>query len=279
MRLRIFILVVLLGIAAAAAGRSVIRRNFKLASDSNVLQSFGQSSAPELSKEFTVLIWNIYKGSRDAWEADFKKLIEGAELVLIQEAFLKPSILNLFSKSRDLSWRFAASFSYQKSRASTGVATGSKAACESVDFLRSPGRELIVGTPKMSILTVYKLSGVDDSLLVVNTHGNLSVPAAVLLKQYKQAARRIALHRGPVIWAGDFNTWSKHRLRMLNALAKELGLSPVSFKSGLRTAVLFGPPIDHAYIRGLNVVDAKVYSEIDSSDHKALGLRLKVSDG
>jgi endonuclease/exonuclease/phosphatase (EEP) superfamily protein YafD len=75
----------------------------------------------------------------------------------------------------------------------------------------------------------------------------------------------LARHDGPVILAGDFNTWSVARRRAVDAIALRLGLRAVSLDPDERSRFL-GEPVDQIYYRGL-VPGAASAVPVRSSDH------------
>ena len=243
--------------------------------DSAVLSTYGRSTASGLPKVLNILVWNVHKGVDAGWEEDFVRLSEGASLVLLQEAFLGQKMQNLFESSLNKKWAYARSFGYPSLEATTGVALGSAAQAQEISFHRSPGREPLLRTPKMALSALYALEGAEEPLLVVNVHAQLATSYTWYGAQLRSLARLIAAHKGPVIWAGDFNTWSRARLELLESLAVELELSELVFIPDERTT-FWGRPLDHIFIRGFDVVSSEVHGELQSSDHKALTYVLRL---
>ena len=83
----------------------------------------------------------------------------------------------------------------------------------------------------------------------------------------------LASHQGPIIVAGDLNTWSERRQRLVDEFMREHGLEPVVFTPDLRTTV-FGRALDHVYVRGLKAENAEVIP-VTTSDHNALRMSLR----
>jgi len=83
-------------------------------------------------------------------------------------------------------------------------------------------------------------------------------------------------HQGPLILAGDFNSWRKDRQAILDKLSHALSLQRVGYESHRRITV-FGNPIDHVYYRGLDIVDASSPS-VTSSDHNPLLVTFKLAE-
>ena len=71
------------------------------------------------ASDLRVLNWNIQKGQQLGWHSDLQQLARDSQLVLIQEAALRPEMLNA---SRLASfWSFAPG--YKSKQAQTGVVT------------------------------------------------------------------------------------------------------------------------------------------------------------
>jgi endonuclease/exonuclease/phosphatase (EEP) superfamily protein YafD len=75
-------------------------------------------------------------------------------------------------------------------------------------------------------------------------------------------------YKGPLILAGDFNTWSDGRTKALMTFAARFNLRAVEFAPDARTTAL-GYPLDHILLRGLAVLESGV-GVTDRSDHNLL---------
>ena len=88
-------------------------------------------------------------------------------------------------------------------------------------------------------------------MLTVNLHAvNFSFGVKAYQGQLDKVAELIRGHEGPVIFGGDLNIWSDWQQGVLDSLANELGLIPVTFSPDHRTTQ-FGKPLDHLFVRGL----------------------------
>ena len=96
-----------------------------------------------------------------------------------------------------------------------------------------------------------------------------------LREQLRPLVELLITHRGPAILAGDFNTWSDARQKLVDQVLLQHGLSPLSFEPDLRTTA-FGRALDHIYVRGLTAEHTEVVP-VTSSDHNALRARLKLN--
>lgn len=245
---------------------------------------FGQASRPELPASYLkVLIWNIHGGDHVDFKSDIEKLASKTHVFLMQEADLSPQ-LESDLLSLDFSYTHARSFVSPISGANKGVATGSVASATSTRAMRSPVSELGFTTPKAVLLQTYKLSNRSEQLLVVNVHAINFVTNDMFRAHITQIEKAMAAHKGPVIAAGDFNTWNESRLASLDRAMDRLGLSRVAFGLGRSSfpdlgrwfGVQTGGAFDQVYTRGLNIRFKEIHADIKSSDHKPIELHFSV---
>lgn len=209
--------------------------------------------------DISMLSWNIKKGSENGWESDLQRLKADKDLVLLQEAHLTSGFYNVLGESLHSS----GARGWKKS----GVLTAARA--EYLNRCNYQHDEPILGTPKASLLTEYRLSGVDYTLLVVNVHViNFAVGLSEFREQIGDLRDVMARHTGPVIFSGDFNTWRSSRLALLKNITASIGLHPVRFANDNRTRK-FGHALDHIFIRGLRAISSHV-EKVVSSDHNPL---------
>lgn len=221
--------------------------------------------------EFDIFVWNVYKGQKaHIFEKDFRTLGEGKDFILLQEATIDqrmPRILKEdFSKYQ---WNLAQSFHYKKDLSSTGVAIGSKVRSDSVDYIRAKSREFFLLTPKLTIFSEYNFAG--HRVLMVCTHMLNFVTLRAFTESLYEIAHKISTFSGPVILAGDFNTWNFKRYLVMKNIFRDLGLEHVDLENDGRLLKL-----DHIFIRGVQVVKAQVHHTVVSSDHFPLEIRIKI---
>ena len=226
-----------------------------------------------------VLVWNIKKAELPLWRKEFLELGHGKDLLLLQETYgsdLFLSTLGLFGSHR---WDMGVSFLYTRiNNTPTGSMIGSAVSPSTVLVQHSPDLEPFVFTPKAITFASYPVRGSRAELLAVSVHGINFTDAGAFERQMLRAKKVIEGHQGPVVFAGDFNTWSGQRTRFLRTLTKDLGLGEVEFPNGGRrmTGPFSGLFLDHAFIRGLRVKRAEVVEASLGSDHKPLDLELEV---
>ena len=241
----------------------------------NPLQRLGTPPRAALPPAFSLLVWNVFKGRHRHWLRDLRHLSHSADLALLQEAVLHESSGDYFHASATHEWIMAQSFLTGRDAVVTGLKTGAVVAAESPLVLVAPHREPIVRTPKLILATRYPVAGRQERLLALNVHALNFTSTARFISQMDQMLETLAGHNGPTILAGDFNTWSRPRRTALARLADGLDLVPIEFGSRGRVRH-FNQVLDHVFVRGVNVIAARVVREIGSSDHFPLEARLEL---
>ena len=224
----------------------------------------------ELSTPFTLVSWNIEKGADSAWPEVLKSLPYGVSLVLLQEAYQPNGLIHLgFDPAHQ--W-FAPG--YLSKTQQTGVLTAARATA--LRHCRLQALEPWLGTPKAVSITDFNLHNRDQTLRVINVHAvNFELGAEALEAQLAALEPFISDHQGPLVLAGDFNTWSAARGAVLMSLVERSRLTAVTFDPDHRTTAL-GFPLDHILLRGLNALSANVVVT-DHSDHNLLRVTLQLS--
>jgi endonuclease/exonuclease/phosphatase (EEP) superfamily protein YafD len=222
---------------------------------------------PELPGELEVLSWNIQKASNTGWADDLAELGGGINLAFIQEASVQAAIPDAIGNL--LHQTFAAG--YTTDTMETGVMTlSSSAPSMSCNFT---SWEPWLGTPKATSVTEYPLANRQDRLLAVNLHAvNFAIGLEDFQQQFDALDNLLSKHQGPIILAGDLNTWSGERQTLVNNFMDRYELSAVSFTPDLRTQ-FFGEALDHLYVRGMHAESARVIP-VSTSDHNPLRVRL-----
>ncbi len=249
---------------------------FLIPEDDDVIFQINEGqNLPSLPRDnFNVLVWNMYKGAEDSWAPDYKKLIQGQDILMLQELLTDENMMNVFEVDQGRSYYMATSFFDQwNDNARSGVATASQYEAIKVDWQRSRHREPVVRTPKMSSVVTYALADSEKTLLTINIHAINFVSARKLFHMVNQGLEAAKAHDGPVIFAGDFNTWSNSKLDGVDEMFKKAGFQAVEFEDDTRMRT-FGNILDHIYVRGLKINSSRVYGEIMGADHKAMEVNL-----
>jgi len=222
------------------------------------------------ANNITILNWNIYKGEKKNWASDFRQLSNGKDLVIIQEARLNPEVKETLKK-QSIHWTLNTGFVVNDE--ATGVLTGSRVKPVSSCGLRTT--EPFLRLPKTVLVNKYELSGTDEKLLVANIHSiNFTLGTEVYSAQIDALKAAIIQHQGPVIVAGDFNSWSDGRKEIIDRMVADLSLKAVTYKSKNRITI-FGNEIDHVFYRGLDSVASEA-RQVTSSDHNPIKVTFRV---
>ncbi len=217
-----------------------------------------------------VLLWNIHKQADAGWQQDLARLLADADVALIQESVLG-SELQAILRTRGLAYTMSSAFIYRD--LDHGVVTAATVPPLAVCAERAV--EPLLGIPKTALVAWFALAGSAATLAVVNVHAvNFSLLNAPYEAQLAQLVRVLAPHKGPILFAGDFNTWSDPRRAALDAAARALGLHEIMFDPDRRTRFL-GHPVDYLWVRGLAAVSAATVA-VTSSDHNALAATLRI---
>lgn len=241
------------------------------------IKIMGRESKQVMGPNIEVLLWNIFKCKKKGWQEDFRTLTSDKDLILLQEAILNTPFDSLFHQSLQHQWIMARSFKHVKSNIETGVKTGSCVAALEHYFAASKHGEPFSNTKKMLLTTEYPLHDNEQSLLVVNSHLINFVSFEKFSVHLDQVFQTLEQHAGPILLAGDFNTWNGKRLRYIQELAKACALEEVKIVRKPKFSHLF-QHLDHIYYRGLEVVAAQVHTHIRSSDHYPISLSLRTTE-
>ncbi len=207
--------------------------------------------------------WNVYKGKRDGWHAEITDINHVDTLFLMQEAPHHEALHTSLGEQQD--WRFAPG--YHTGEVQTGVLTSAGVAPTLLCQLQH--REPWLGTPKASLITRYPIADSGEALIVANIHAiNFTLGTRAFARQISDVTAILREHEGPLILAGDFNTWNKRRLRIIHRQVSALGLQAVGFESK-HVKRFLGYPLDHIFYRDLKLRQKSVRS-VDSSDHNML---------
>lgn len=236
---------------------------------------FGEAKGTSLDPEnIQILVWNIYKADKKSFSRDMKKVGIGQDVLLIQEAETNNRMVSVLDLFHDYQFNLGVSFVTKKTNEATGTMIGSRVEMRNFNMLRTKDVEPIVETPKVVTTATFPIHGTDDELLVLNIHGLNLTDNTAFLRQLLDCEKVIADHKGPVVFAGDFNTSDMEKYNAMMNIAFRQGMHTVGFRNDKRKKSTFSRLIiDHSFVRGLKVIDADV-PNLSGSDHAAMRLVL-----
>ncbi|TOE88347.1 endonuclease/exonuclease/phosphatase family protein, partial [Vibrio parahaemolyticus] len=86
------------------------------------------------------------------------------------------------------------------------------------------------------------------SLAVINVHAiNFTVGTEEYTSQLSALETLLKQHSGPIVFAGDFNSWSEYRITAMKQALREANLREVQFSPDHRTQFITGLPLDHVF--------------------------------
>jgi endonuclease/exonuclease/phosphatase (EEP) superfamily protein YafD len=277
------IIVLLIAIMTVTAGIATFFYVFKLPINAqlSVLQDNVQGESLECFKNeqampvddegiLKVLVWNIYKQSREGWRDSLLQYSHDSQLALLQEVSMTPEFKDYINTAN---WFSSHVDAFQSFDIATGVLNLSLEspllACAYLEA--EPWLQL----PKSGIYAVYRLSD-GRKLVVINLHSvNFTYGTAEYRQQLAALMADLKQHQGPVIFAGDLNSWSAERINIIRRLLRQVGLTEVKFSPDHRKKFLTGLALDHVFYRGLTLQDAGAPVS-DASDHNPLIVRFSL---
>lgn len=222
--------------------------------------------------QINLLVWNIYKQNRDNWALALNQFSHDAQLLLLQEASLTDSFKTWIEKQ---TWES----NYVKAFSAFDISAGvvNFASHFPITACAYSAKEPWLRLPKSGLYALYLLSN-GQQLAVVNVHAiNFSLGTKEYRQQLDLLKKELMQHTGPIIMAGDFNTWSESRFAELNEQVAKLALHEVEFDPDNRKLFVNGLPLDHVFYKGLKLINAKA-PVTDASDHNPLIVSFKLSD-
>lgn len=228
------------------------------------------------SKKIKILVWNLFKGSKETFAAEYLALAAENDIILGQEFLLNKKMDAIFKQSPDISYTIATSFYVGKDKTRTGVTNASSVGPVFTKFIKTKKGEPGLGSPKMSLVTTYPIENSDKQLTVVNIHAINFVSNKTFRAEIKQIYEEIKDIPAPLIFAGDFNTWNAERLSILDQYRKKLNLTEAVFSPDNRMKFV-GKPLDHfLHSQDIKITSAKVEKSFTGSDHQPLQVELDI---
>ena len=270
--------VVFISVSIVACGYIPVRTPFTLSDDS-------YDKEANINDSIRILNWNIHKeGNLSEWKKVITHIVKDKkpDFILLQEVRLDGKVGDFISKDLKYGWEFSPNLYQGRYDAYSGVLTASHIKPKMVESALSNGTELFSKIQKTVLFTKYPIGSPSLELLVVNIHGiNINIDLDGFKEQIRYIAEVVMRHDGPVILAGDFNTWREARLDHLSKLVKEMELVKIDFGSNADyVETMFGNPLDHIFIskEKLEVIKGSqdVIVDIKSSDHSPLFVELRI---
>ena len=225
------------------------------------------------SRTVSILSWNLYKGRKKEFTKVFSHLAKNRDVIMLSEAITDSPVSTAMTAVTGYGWDFSASF-LLKDNVGTGTAVGSYAQSIDPHFYRTKDVEPFVKSPKAIAVARYAIPGSTDTLLALSIHGINWDGDDAILRQLEMTMPELMAHKGPIVFAGDFNFKNETRLKTSSALLAKAGLKRVTWENPKKKKQL-----DDAYTRGVTVKRAKFINDYldNGSDHPAIDLLLEIN--
>lgn len=244
------------------------------ASWSETKNCYSNPEAKSLDKEgeLKLVVWNIYKQNRDTAISQLTEYSEQVQLLLLQEASLTDELKSWIASR---GWDSSLVRAFDAFDTTAGVISLSanlpEKACAYIE------KEPLLRLPKSALYTLYPLEN-GQTLAVINIHSiNFTVGTETYAHQLTVLENAVKEHEGPLILAGDFNTWSDYRVEKLKHITTSLELSEAEFKPDNRKTFITGLPLDHIFYKNLTLINAEA-PITDASDHNPLLIHFRVGE-
>ena len=256
-------------VASGSMDKELDRQSPSCGSDLGSTEQWQGSGGIDPSS-IAVLSWNSHRGGHKDWNRDLIALGSEADIILLQEAALESALDTQLDISAN-QWLMATAF--QLDDREIGVMSAARVAPQAYCVAREP--EPLFKIPKIGLAAAYPLAGQEMSLLVVNIHiVNYTINVDAVQRQIGALEQIVRAHEGPVIVAGDFNTWNDEREELVRQKMEELGMTSVSFDPDHRVS-FFNHKVDGVFYRGLEVIKSLSH-EVESSDHNPLEVHFRL---
>ena len=225
---------------------------------------FENPKALDNKGQLDILVWNIYKQNRDNWQQVLEKLSTGKQLLILQEASMTDEFKHWLVEGQ---WFGNQVRAFKALGSGAGVINIAKQA--PIRACAYTQTEPWLRLPKSALYSDYNLSN-GQVLVVINIHAiNFTLGTEEYTTQLTQLEMALNKHKGPILFAGDFNSWSEERLNVIQQTLRKAELIEVKYDPDQRTQFLNGLPLDHVFYRGLILKSAEA-PESDASDHNPL---------
>jgi len=215
-----------------------------------------------------MISWNVYKNNlkQPAFQPYLRSLIEvkKVDLMLFQEANFKSDkkcILSEFAIDAAANLEYGGKF--------YGVLTASMTESQKSQAFLSKGKESLIGTHKSLLLSQFAFKD-GTRLLVLNVHAINFRENQRYSSEMDRFLEYVKGHDGPMIIAGDFNSWNEKRMKKLAKMQEVHSLQAIPFKEKSKIKSFMGYPLDYIFYRGLELLDSAVIDGNQLSDHNPL---------
>ncbi len=164
---------------------------------------------------------------------------------------------------------FAMAANIETKRYIYGLMTASYSGFDTKHIALTHQKEFLISTRKSTLLTSHSFSN-GEPLHLLNMHGINFVSSKIFSKELEKIKAILTSCSGALIVSGDFNNWSKNRIKALEEFQAELSLHKAVVQESHHIKHVFSKPIDHIFYRGLKLIKAEAIDTKKVSDHNPI---------
>lgn len=238
---------------------------YNVTPEADALISIHEGAREELNERTSVLIWNVYKEGKKNFKDEFMTYEQklNPQVTMLQEALLTENLKATCLKESDCYFSEA----FKVDQEGFGVLTSSRYPILEAKALHSDELEPLLSTPKTSLITVLQIG--DQRIMFINTHGINFVTLYAYEVQLQEIVTQAKDFDGPILWAGDFNSWNPGRNTLLTQAAQDLQLKEGVIENEKLIKKFMGFKLDRVFTRGLKIEKAEAL-KCHGSDHNPL---------
>jgi len=234
-----------------------------------------QHQDKRLGTTFSLLVWNIHKENQETlFKKTLKELLTNhpSDFLLFQEVKHPKDKSYTFTE-----YSYALASNIETTQNIFGVATAAKVQFNTINTSVSSKRELGgLATHKSVLITQHSFQN-KESIYIVNLHAINFVSLKSFTLELAKVERTLQAYSGPMIIGGDFNNWSKRRVKALEHFQKSLDLEKAAVEAPHHIKTVFSKPLDHIFYREITLIKAKALDTKKVSDHNPIYATFTIS--
>lgn len=239
-----------------------------------------------LSNEFNLFVWNLYMlkniDTQKLKKTRITDIINHSHILLLQEVIVEENDLH-HKLGFDQFHVFQVPYLKKKRKTYlpnsiwNGFLTASKVASQDNTVVIGEAKDIADGTQSMAIVSFFPIKESSERLMLIHVHNGVSFFRTLnLLKGLKAT---IDKHNGPLIVAGDFNSFL-YKKYIVKSWAKKRKLHDSKVETPFKFKFIKLGQLDHALYRGLQLKNKVnvIQKTNELSDHLGYSLNFILKD-
>ena len=252
-----------------------MKHSFRIShvAEKEAIWQWGEAKTGELPRTIDIGIWNIWKGlGGDNFLKEYQRMVQDRHLLLFQEALLTLKLLAQYAPD-GYAAHHGATYRRRDGYRDGFMTVSAVAPDKGGKRILCLAPEPIFKTTKATLVTNFKVQGREQSLCVVNTHATLMRRPSTAARELEKVIQYISSHNGPIIYGGDFNTFSQAYIHEADRALAAIGLKRVEIQGDPRSST---NALDQLYVRGIEILEAKIDTSFLHSDHFPITAKIRI---